>query len=85
MDIFDIYRFCKASPKSSFLMQGPGLLGAVTTKYRPRNIMDFSVDWDSKPFWKVLVLYENGDLGFFVNQSETNLRVRQQMNMSQLV
>lgn len=47
--------------------------------------MDFSVDWDSKPFWKVLVLYENGDLGFFVNQSETNLRVRQQMNMSQLV
>lgn len=87
VDIFDVYRYCKTSTGAFPMRSSSDLLAEVAFKTRPAkpSIVDFTIDWDSKPYWKVLALYEGGELCYFLNQGENTQRVRQQMAISQLV
>ena len=62
-DIFDIYRHSKSYPNSAYYLNGPSILSRVVYDNRsdkPKSktpIIDFIVEWEDRPFWKILALY----------------------------
>lgn len=90
VDIFDIFREFKKNTRLVYQLQGPGLLTEKIDpkdkhKGRKEKIVDFCVDWDNKPFWRLVVLYESGKLSYFLNSKENSLKISQQLLMARFV
>jgi hypothetical protein len=51
------------------------------TKTKTKDkIVDFCLDWDDRPFWRVLVLYEDGRLCEVINCNGNTIKLQQQID-----